>query len=134
MLIKIMVSKFGRNLAQTLTPVSKFGRVLVETSTKLRPNSDTPNVEVWSKFDRYMNKPHCKVKVLDQMSTKLRRQTVTKLRHPQCRSLVEMSTKLRHPRCRSLVEMSTKLRPNFDTPSVEVLSNCVSFGQIVDTC
>ena len=105
-----LVSKFGRNFAQTLTPVSKFGRVLVETSTKLRPNSDTPNVEVWSKFDRYMNKPHCKIKVFDQMSTKLRRQT---------------STKLRHPQCRSLVEMSTKLRPNFDTPSVEVWSNCV---------
>ena len=49
-----LVSKFGRNLAQTLTPVSKFGRVLVETSTKLRPNSDTSNAEVWSKLARYM--------------------------------------------------------------------------------
>ena len=63
-----VVSKFGRNFDQTSTPqVSKFGRSLVsqfgrhfikwityfiDIPSKLRPNLDTPSVEVWSKFGR----------------------------------------------------------------------------------
>ena len=90
--IFLLVPKFGRNFDQTSTPVSKCCRVLVETSTKLRPNLDTPSVEVWSKLARYMNEAQCKVKVFDKMPTKLQNQT------------------------------STKLLPNFDTPRVEVCS------------
>ena len=63
------VSKCGRNFDQTSTP----------QVSKLRPNFDTPSVEVWSKFARYINDIHCK---FDKMSTKLRHQTSTKLRPP----------------------------------------------------
>ena len=56
-------------------------RNLVGTSTKLRPSFDTQCRSLVSKFARYMNATHGKVKVVDQMSTKCRHQTSTKLRH-----------------------------------------------------
>ena len=55
-----------------------FDTLSVETSTKLRPNFDTPSVEVWSKFARYINEIHNE---FVEMSTTLRYQTSTKLRH-----------------------------------------------------
>ena len=71
-------------------------RNLVETSTKLRPNFDTPSVDVWSKFARYINDIHCKFD-----KTKHVYQTATP----------------------NFDQTSTKLRPNFDTRGVEVWSN-----------
>ena len=79
----------------------------VETSTKLRPNFDTPSVEDWSKFARYINELHCK---FDKMSTKLRHQTSTKLQP-------------------NFDQTSTKLRPNFDQTSTLGVSK---FGLIDD--
>ena len=47
-----------------------------QTSSKLRPNVGNPSVEVWSNFVRYINEIQNK---FVKMSTKLRRQTPTKL-------------------------------------------------------
>ena len=131
------VSKLGRDVDQTSTlggrslveistnlrhwgvaVWSKFRFKLrppsVETSTKLRPNFDTPSVEVWSKVARYINGIHTKFDKkkdvyqtatpnFDKISTKLRPPPVSKFGRnfdqtatPQCRSLVWISTKLRH--------------------------------------
>ena len=69
----------GQSLVGTSTKLRHTTcRNFDQTSTKLRPNLDTPSVEVWSKFARYINEIHCK---FDKMSTKLRHQTSTKLRH-----------------------------------------------------
>ena len=78
------------------------------TSTKLRPNFDTPSVEVWSKFARYINELHCKFD--KQMSTKLRHQTSPKLRP-------------------NFDQTSTKLRPSFDQTSTLGVSK---FGRNFD--
>ena len=56
---------------------SSFGINVDHISTKLRPNLGTPSVEVWSKFALDINETHSKVKVFDQLSTKLWHQTST---------------------------------------------------------
>ena len=107
-------SKFGRNFGQTSTPdmsklrpnfdqtstipSTKLRPNCDHTSTKFRPNFDTPSVEVWSKFARYINEIHNKC---DEMSTKLRHHTSTKLRP-------------------NFDQTSTKCRPNFDTTSFNI--------------
>ena len=56
---------------------SSFGINVDHISTKLRSNLGTPSVEVWSKFALDINETHSKVKVFDQLSTKLWHQTST---------------------------------------------------------
>ena len=88
----------GRSLVEISTkPRHPQCRNFDQTSTKLRPNFDTPSVEVWSKFARYINEIHNK---FYKMSTKLRHQTSTKLR-PNFDTWG--------------VEVWSNFRPNFDT-------------------
>ena len=89
----------GRNLVEISTKLRPPQcRNFDQNSTKLRPNFDTPSVEVWSKVALYINGLHSKYdKNVYQTATPNSDQTPTKLRHPKCRSLVKIPTKLRHP-------------------------------------
>ena len=69
----------GRSLVEMSTTLRHPQcRNFDQTSTKLWPDFDSPSVEVWSKFARYINGIHRK---FEKMSTKLWHQTSTKLRH-----------------------------------------------------